>query len=150
MGKRKKAILVVVLVMLGVLIAFIVGIGEKPPLAVWTTNEGVQYKIMAIGRIYFQNKSEHMLTVRYVSKDPTDPQVRQAEFRDMYTMVARKLKIDKFDSVGLEAIVQPSKAFGISHFSGYRDRRLVDEVRRLVAQETPNDDDLSAPQISSQ
>ena len=106
--------------------------GEKPPLAVWTTDGGVEYKVLAIGYLYFHGDSERMLAVKYVSKNPFDPQVRRSEFHDMYTMVAQKLKLDNVGSVGLEAVNKPPKAFGVSSSSGYRDRKSVDEVRRLV------------------
>lgn len=149
MKKRKKIILLVILVNIGLLIAFVIGIGEKPPLAVWTTDEGVEYKIMAIGQLYFQNESERMLTVRYISKDPTDPQVRKVEFHDMYTMVAQKLKIDEFGSVGLEAVARPPKVFGITRNLGYRDRKSVDEIRQLVVQEIPNNGIQSDPRTSA-
>ena len=119
-------------------IAFIIGIGEKPPREIWKTEGNVEYKIMAIGQLYFPANSERMLTVRYISKDPTDHQVRQAEFHDMYTMVAQKIKLDGFGSIGLEAIAKPPKAFGLTRNSGYRDRKSVVEVQQLVLQETPN------------
>ncbi len=132
MKKRKKIFLLVVLANIGLLIAFIIGVGEKPPMAIWTTDEGVEYKIMAIGQLYLHAESERMLTVRYLSMNPADAQIRQVEYQDMYTMIGQKLKLDDFGSVGLEAVDKPPRVFGITSSSSYRDSKPVDEVLKLV------------------
>ena len=72
-----------------------------------------------------------MLTVKYLSKDPNNKAIRDKEFTDLYVLVAKNLKLDGFDLVGLIAVNKPPK-IGIQMTSGYRDMKSVEEVRKMA------------------
>jgi hypothetical protein len=97
----------------------------------WITNEGVEYNILAIGELFFSQDKERMLTVKYLSKDPNNEAIRNKEFADLYVFVAKNLKLDGFDLVGLIAVDKPPK-LGVQIVSGYRDMKPVEEVRKMA------------------
>lgn len=99
--------------------------------AAWITDEGVEYKILAVGELLFSQNKERMLTVKYLSKDPNNKAIRDKEFTDLYVLVAKNLKLDGFDLVGLTAVNKPPK-IGVQMISGYRDMKSVEEVRKMA------------------
>ena len=104
----------------------------KPPIAIWMTPNGTEYRILSIGELFFTDEQKRMLTIRFLSKDPKDEVVREKEFSDLYVLAAQNLNHDGFDMVGLEAVDKPPKKFGIQKVSGYRDNKTVDEVKELA------------------
>jgi len=104
---------------------------EDSQKATWITDEGVEYNILAIGELFFSQDKERMLTVKYLSEDPNNKAIRDKEFADLYVFVAKNLKLDGFDLVGLIA-VNKSPKLGIQMVSGYRDMKPVEEVRKMA------------------
>lgn len=115
--------------------AFIYGIGEKPPIAIYTTSSGKEYNILKIYDLKFMDTGEKMLAVHYLSEGPNNEAIRSREFEDVYEFVANNISLDKYDLVGLEAVDKPEKQFGFSVSQGYRDNRPVSEVLKLVKSE---------------
>jgi hypothetical protein len=107
------------------------GTTEGSQRATWITDEGVEYSILAIGEMFFFPDKERMLTVKYLSKDPNNKGIRDKEFADLYVLVAKNLKLDGFDLVGLTAVNKPPKP-GFQKVSGYRDMKPVEQVRKMA------------------
>ena len=98
----------------------------------WVSANGTEYQILAIGELYFSNEKEQMITIKYLSKDPSNESIREKEFSDLYPLAARKLNLEGFDLVGLIAVDKPPISFGIQRVSGYRDMKSVEEVKQLA------------------
>lgn len=104
----------------------------KPPIAIWMTPNGAEYRILSVGELFFTGERKLMLTIKFLSKNPKDKVIREKEFSDIYVLAAQNLNLDGFDMVGLEAVDKPPKKFGIQKVSGYRDNKTVDEVKELA------------------
>jgi hypothetical protein len=97
----------------------------------WITDEGVEYNILAIGKMFLYPDKKRILTVKYLSKDMKNKTIRDKEFTDLYVLVGKNLKLDGFDYVSLIA-TNKSPTFGIQIRSEYRDIKPVEEVKKIV------------------
>jgi hypothetical protein len=105
--------------------------GEKPPLETWYTPLGKEYKILGIGVLY-SNKYGKMLTVRFISENVGNVEIREREFQDIYMLIAQKMNLNGFTHVGLEAVPESEPQFGCHTTTGYRDNKSVDEVKKTL------------------
>jgi len=128
--KKKTAIMALVG---GLALLLVVGVGEKRPLAIWTTPSGTEYRVLAISQGHLSFVSGRVLTIKFLSRDLKDPSVLDTEFLDMFEMVPTKIPLDGIGHVALKAVDKPGKVIGIS-FKSTRSRLLsVQQVKELSA-----------------
>ena len=91
---------------------------------------GASYDVVSKQSMEF--RGDHMFVLTYVSKDPSDPKIREEEFEDLYKTIAGFIDPNsEYDYVALVALKKRNKEFGVTKNSGYRDRRKFTEVMEM-------------------
>jgi len=66
--------------------------------------------------------------LRYLSRNPLDETIREAELTDLYSIIAKHIDSNEYQRVVIEAVDHRGKKFGILKARTYRDSKTVQEV----------------------
>jgi hypothetical protein len=99
---------------------------EPEPAILMVYHEGNEYSILERGDTYDEGKPAYL--VRYLSEDPNNDVIREAECADLYAIVAKHLDTNKHERVVIEAVDQKGRLFGIMAPREVRERKSAEEV----------------------
>jgi hypothetical protein len=113
------------------LLLFLVGCGQEPKkVSILIADDGKEYSVVNKQKLIFEN--DKMLVITYISEDPSNENIRNEEFQDLYQITADNVNPNSdYDYIALVALEKQVKSFGVTKNSGYRDRRAFKEVLAL-------------------
>ena len=101
---------------------------------------GHEYTILEKGDTEDNGKLAYY--IRYLSRDPLNETVREAEFFDLYSIIAKHVDSNEHQRVVIEAVDHRGKKFGLFKARVYRDSKSVQDVLVYkVEKETPPSDE---------
>lgn len=87
---------------------------------------GNEYSILEKGDA--EDHGERAYFIRYLSEDPRDESIRNAELLDLYAIIAMHIDSNEYPRVVIEAVDHRGKRFGILKAHAYRDSQSVQDV----------------------
>ena len=103
---------------------------EEPKSVFLIANDGKKYEVVNKQNMLFDN--DKMLVITYISADPSNENIRNREFQDLYQITADNINPNSdYDYIALVAMKKRNKSFGITKNSGHRDRRAFSDVLAL-------------------
>ena len=87
---------------------------------------GHEYTVLEKGDT--EDNGELAYYLRYLSKDLDNETIREAEFTDLYSIIAKHIDSNEYQRVVIEAVDHRGKKFGIFNAREYRDSKSVQEV----------------------
>jgi hypothetical protein len=97
---------------------------------------GHEYTVLEKGDTEDHGKLAYYL--RYLSQDPHDETIREAELFDLYSIVAKHIDSNEYQRVVIEAVDHRGRKFGLFKASEYRDSKSVKEVLAYKEEKEPS------------